>query len=147
MAERERLATDEARRRDRDANFCAFSFSPLHLPSPLHLCLARSPVPGPRLPLSAITASFTYAPPHSQIGDVGAVAGTLIYRPSLNAHFFRTPHGIAILYTGVGTLLALGLSLAMRRANVAKNAHRAARDERRGEEPRGDRKRGYLFQI
>ncbi|GAA5820723.1 hypothetical protein JCM3770_005264 [Rhodotorula araucariae] len=81
------------------------------------------------------------------IGDVGAIAGTLIYRPSLNAHFFRTPHGIAILYTGCGILLALGLSLAMRRANIAKNAHRAARDERKGEEPRGDRRRGYLFQI
>ncbi|KIM43201.1 hypothetical protein M413DRAFT_398146 [Hebeloma cylindrosporum] len=32
------------------------------------------------------------------IGDIGAIAGVLIYRPSLNAHRFRTPHIIAIGY-------------------------------------------------
>ncbi|BGP41928.1 hypothetical protein JCM10449v2_005925 [Rhodotorula kratochvilovae] len=81
------------------------------------------------------------------IGDIGAIAGSLIYRPSLSTHFYRTPHGIAILYTGCGIILALGLSLAMHRANRVKNAARAERDEKRGEEPRGDRRRGYEFQI
>ncbi|GJN92903.1 hypothetical protein Rhopal_005943-T1 [Rhodotorula paludigena] len=81
------------------------------------------------------------------IGDVGAIAGVLIYRPSLASNFYRTPHGIAILYTGCGILLALGLSFAMHRANKSGNVRRAARREGKGEEAKGDRARGYLFQI
>jgi hypothetical protein len=32
------------------------------------------------------------------IGDLGAVTGVLVYRPSLSANHFRTPHIIAIAY-------------------------------------------------
>ncbi|GAA6063160.1 hypothetical protein JCM10212_006318, partial [Sporobolomyces blumeae] len=81
------------------------------------------------------------------IGDIGAIAGSLIYRPSLSDNFYRIPHGIAILYTSLGILLALALSWSMHRSNVAGNEKRARRAEERGDEAKGDRRRGYQFQI
>ncbi|GAA5847996.1 hypothetical protein JCM9279_003524 [Rhodotorula babjevae] len=81
------------------------------------------------------------------IGDIGAITGSLVYRPSLSKNFYRVPHGIAILFTGLGCILALSLSLGMRRANVTDNAGRAEFVEKKGEEARGDRRRGYKFQI
>ncbi|GAA5985674.1 hypothetical protein JCM5350_004133 [Sporobolomyces pararoseus] len=81
------------------------------------------------------------------IGDIGAIAGTLIYRPNLSQHFYRIPHGIAILYTGLGVFLALAMSWRMHLANKEKNEGRASRAEKSGQEPKGDRSRGYLFQI
>ncbi|GAA6008033.1 hypothetical protein JCM11491_006584 [Sporobolomyces phaffii] len=81
------------------------------------------------------------------VGDIGAIAGVLVYRPDLNGHFFRLPHGIAILYTGLGVLLALAMSWRMHVANKEKNEGRARRAEKSGHEPRGDRARGYVFQI
>lgn len=83
----------------------------------------------------------------TQIGDIGAITGSLVYRPSLSKNFYRVPHGIAILFTGLGCVLALSLSLGMRRANVTDNAGRAEFVEKKGEEARGDRRRGYKFQI
>ncbi|GAA5980656.1 hypothetical protein JCM11641_000165 [Rhodosporidiobolus odoratus] len=76
------------------------------------------------------------------IGDIGAIVGVLVYRPSLNANFFRVPHGIAILYTGFGMLIAGFLWWTMARANRSGN-------ERRNEKSdgRGDRAKGYRFQL
>ncbi|GAA5895188.1 uncharacterized protein JCM6883_002346 [Sporobolomyces salmoneus] len=81
------------------------------------------------------------------IGDIGAIAGVLIYRPDLSQNFYRLPHGIAILYTTLGVLLALSMSWRMHLANKEKNEGRASRAEKSGQEPKGDRSRGYLFQI
>ncbi|GAA6033948.1 hypothetical protein JCM8097_000423 [Rhodosporidiobolus ruineniae] len=76
------------------------------------------------------------------IGDIGAIAGVLVYRPSLNSSFFRLPHGIAILYTGFGMAVAAFLWMSMKRANETGNERRS----RRGG-ARGDRQRGYKFQL
>ncbi|GAA5903872.1 hypothetical protein JCM6882_001336 [Rhodosporidiobolus microsporus] len=76
------------------------------------------------------------------IGDVGAIAGVLVYRPSLNANFFRLPHGIAILYTGFGMLVAGFLWWSMARANRSDNRGRNG-----GSDGRGDRAVGYKFQL
>ncbi|TNY18958.1 MFS general substrate transporter [Rhodotorula diobovata] len=81
------------------------------------------------------------------IGDIGAITGSLVYRPSLSKNFYRLPHGVAILFTGLGCLLALSLSFGMHRANRTGNVGRAERVEKKGEEPKGDRRRGYEFQI
>ena len=85
--------------------------------------------------------------PPFKIGDIGAIAGVLIYRPDLSQHFYRVPHGIAILYMGLGVVLALAMSWRMHSANVERNEGRASRAEKSGQEPKGDRARGYLFQI
>ncbi|GAA5934073.1 hypothetical protein JCM10213_008517 [Rhodosporidiobolus nylandii] len=76
------------------------------------------------------------------IGDIGAIVGVLVYRPDLNAHFFRLPHGIAILYTGFGMAVAGFLWWTMARANKSDN-----RSRNEGSDGRGDRKRGYRFQL
>ncbi|GAA5862359.1 hypothetical protein JCM8547_007615 [Rhodosporidiobolus lusitaniae] len=76
------------------------------------------------------------------IGDIGAIAGVLVYRPSLNAHFFRIPHGIAILYTGFGIAVATYLWISMRRANQTDN-----RKRNEGSDGKGDRALGYQFQL
>ncbi|GAA5924553.1 uncharacterized protein JCM15063_005674 [Sporobolomyces koalae] len=81
------------------------------------------------------------------IGDIGAIAGVLVYRPDLSAHFYRIPHGVAILYTGLGVVLALAMSWRMHIANQTKNEGRASRAEKSGQIAKGDRARGYLFQI
>lgn len=47
-------------------------------------------------------------------------SGVLIYRPSLNANFFRTPHLIAIGYTVFGILIATYLWWFMARANFQR---------------------------
>lgn len=56
------------------------------------------------------------------IGDIGAIAGVLIYRPSLAAHRFRTPHIIAIGYLVFAILIALYLSTWMSRENKRRGA-------------------------
>ncbi|GAA5979142.1 hypothetical protein JCM10908_002818 [Rhodotorula pacifica] len=81
------------------------------------------------------------------IGDVGAIVGVLVYRPSLSHNFYRIPNGISILYTGLGMVLAAVLSITMARANKTGNAARAAAKERAGEPAIGDRAREYRFQI
>ncbi|GAA6014330.1 hypothetical protein JCM10207_005423 [Rhodosporidiobolus poonsookiae] len=76
------------------------------------------------------------------VGDIGAIVGVLVYRPNLNANFFRLPHGIAILYTAFGMLVAAVLWLVMRRANQTGNSSRA-----KNSDERGDRAPGYKFQL
>jgi hypothetical protein len=42
--------------------------------------------------VSAQTKRATATANQIFVGNIGAIAGVLIYRPSLNGHFFRTPH-------------------------------------------------------
>ncbi|KAL0961157.1 hypothetical protein HGRIS_006129 [Hohenbuehelia grisea] len=51
------------------------------------------------------------------IGDMGAIAGVLIYRPNFAAHQFRKPHIIAIGYLVFGALVAAYLWFWMAREN------------------------------
>ncbi|KAF8967163.1 major facilitator superfamily domain-containing protein [Flammula alnicola] len=51
------------------------------------------------------------------IGDIGAVSGVLVYRPSLSGHRFRKPHIIAIGYLVFAILVTVYLSTWMRREN------------------------------
>lgn len=37
------------------------------------------------------------------VGNLGAVVGVLLYRPSLNGHLFRTPNIVALGYSGLGS--------------------------------------------
>lgn len=87
------------------------------------------------------------------IGDVGAISGVLVYRPSLNAHFYRIPHIIAIGYTIFGMLVAAYLWAYMGRKNTQRAALRAAGGEQTEKmvegEARllGDRHPSYVYQI
>ncbi|KAJ3507524.1 hypothetical protein NLJ89_g6257 [Agrocybe chaxingu] len=51
------------------------------------------------------------------IGDIGAIAGVLIYRPNLSAHHFRIPHIIAIGYLLFSVLVTIYLYVWMGREN------------------------------
>lgn len=55
------------------------------------------------------------------IGDIGAIAGVLIYRPSLQAHRFRTPHIIAIGYLLFSVLVTIYLWTWMSRENKRRD--------------------------
>lgn len=85
--------------------------------------------------------------PSLQIGDIGAIVGVLVFRPSLAHDFYRIPQGISILYTGLGMVLAGVLAISMARANRNGNAARATAKERAGRPAVGDRAREYRFQI
>ncbi|KAF9452888.1 MFS general substrate transporter [Macrolepiota fuliginosa MF-IS2] len=68
------------------------------------------------------------------IGDIGAIAGVLIYRPSLSAHRFRTPHIIAIGYLLFSVLVASYLWWWMSRENARRTSILAARGEKNEDE-------------
>ncbi|KAF8798941.1 MFS general substrate transporter [Phlegmacium glaucopus] len=55
------------------------------------------------------------------IGDIGAIAGVLIYRPNLSGHQFRKPHIIAIGYLLFSVLVAIYLSTWMNRENKRRD--------------------------
>ncbi|TEB30661.1 MFS general substrate transporter [Coprinellus micaceus] len=55
------------------------------------------------------------------IGDIGAIAGVLIYRPSLNANHFRIPHIISIGYLLFAILVTLYLATWMGRENKRRD--------------------------
>ncbi|KAF4617158.1 hypothetical protein D9613_005941 [Agrocybe pediades] len=59
------------------------------------------------------------------IGDIGAIAGVLIYRPNLSAHRFRVPHIISIGYLLFSVLVALYLWTWMAHANKKRDAQQA----------------------
>lgn len=86
------------------------------------------------------------------IGDIGAIAGVLIYRPSLSAHFFRIPHIIAIGYVIFGILIASGLSIYMNRSNRLRATTATSAAKTTGSESQeacnlGDRNASYYYQI
>ncbi|GLB38315.1 putative MFS general substrate transporter [Lyophyllum shimeji] len=55
------------------------------------------------------------------IGDIGAIAGVLIYRPNLSANRFRTPHIIAIGYLVFAVIVATYLATWMRTENQRRD--------------------------
>ncbi|KAG6890647.1 hypothetical protein C0995_006623 [Termitomyces sp. Mi166 len=55
------------------------------------------------------------------IGDIGAVAGVLIYRPSLSANNFRTPHAIAVGYLAFAIIIATSLAVYMKNENKRRD--------------------------
>ncbi|SCZ94421.1 BZ3500_MvSof-1268-A1-R1_Chr12-2g03888 [Microbotryum saponariae] len=86
------------------------------------------------------------------IGDIGAIAGVLVYRPSLNQHFFRTPHIIAIGYTLFGMLSAAWLWYWMRKQNLQRAS--IIQDNKQDgtavpttQDTRGDRAIDYVYQL
>ncbi|ORY76509.1 major facilitator superfamily domain-containing protein [Leucosporidium creatinivorum] len=87
------------------------------------------------------------------IGDFGAVTGVLIYRPSLNANFFRTPHIIAIGYTVLGMLIAAYLWIYMARENDRRAAIREQSGKQEAEVVEaggrrlGDKHVAYVYQL
>jgi len=62
------------------------------------------------------------------IGDLGAIAGVLIYRPEWNAHRFRKPHIISIGYLLFGVAVAVYLWAWMARDNRRKELILKERD-------------------
>ncbi|KAG6854666.1 hypothetical protein C0991_003314 [Blastosporella zonata] len=55
------------------------------------------------------------------IGDIGAIAGVLIYRSSLSAHLFRTPHAIAIGYLVFAIIVAISLATWLKKENARRD--------------------------
>lgn len=56
------------------------------------------------------------------IGDIGAIAGCLVYRPSLSAYLYRKPNLIAIGYVLFAILMATYLWVMMARENRRREA-------------------------
>ena len=91
------------------------------------------------------------------IGDIGAIAGVLIYRPSFQAHHFRKPHIIAIGYVLFALAVASYLWWFMDKENHARDLILLSRGEK-GEildseeteeeiQRQGDRHIRYRYQI
>ncbi|KAK7048382.1 MFS general substrate transporter [Favolaschia claudopus] len=55
------------------------------------------------------------------IGDLGAIAGVLIYRPEFSAHRFRKPHIIAIGYISFAVAVTIYLWVSMSRENKRRD--------------------------
>lgn len=91
------------------------------------------------------------------IGDIGAIAGVLVYRPSLSGNKFRTPHIISIGYLIFGALVAGYLWAAMARQNRLRAAARRNLDSQDAEKVggddaearvlQGDRHVSYVYQV
>ncbi|KAF8443061.1 major facilitator superfamily domain-containing protein [Boletus edulis BED1] len=87
------------------------------------------------------------------IGDIGAIAGSLVYRPSLSAHIYRKPNLIAIGYVLFAILMAAYLWVMMARENKRRDAILANAKEDdllETEEERlrlGDRSIYYRYQL
>ncbi|KAJ2934601.1 hypothetical protein H1R20_g2485, partial [Candolleomyces eurysporus] len=87
------------------------------------------------------------------IGDIGAIAGVLIYRPNLSAHRFRTPHIISIGYLLFAILVTIYLATYMSRENKRRDEVLATSEteiplstpEQRQEQ--GDREIRYRYVI
>ncbi|KAI5477758.1 MFS general substrate transporter [Pseudohyphozyma bogoriensis] len=87
------------------------------------------------------------------IGDIGAISGVLVYRPSLVANFYRTPHIVAIAYTVFGMLVAAYLWIWMSKENKRREATRAEGKEEGvslaldSAQLKGDRHPDYRYQL
>lgn len=93
------------------------------------------------------------------IGDMGAIAGVLIYRPSFSGHKFRKPHIITIGYITFAVLVTSYLWWAMSQENKRRDEIQAIRGGNKlasddsleeSEEDRiriGDRHVAYRYQI
>ena len=92
------------------------------------------------------------------IGDIGAIVGVLIYRPSFQGHRFRKPHIIAIGYVTFAVAVASYLWWAMAKENKRRDEIQGAQgkkyvieeshEESEAEKIRlGDRHIAYRYQI
>lgn len=87
------------------------------------------------------------------IGDIGAIAGCLVYRPSLSMHLYRKPNLIAIGYVLFAILMATYLWVMMSRENKRREAVLATSkkdDWAETDEERfmlGDRSIHYRYQL
>ncbi|KAJ6613320.1 MFS general substrate transporter [Mycena sp. CBHHK59/15] len=89
------------------------------------------------------------------IGDIGAIAGVLIYRPNFSAHRFRKPHIISIGYLLFGAAVAGYLWVWMSRENERRDllaaGHnkevelKAREDESKQQRRLGDRSMLYRY--
>ncbi|KAJ7863090.1 major facilitator superfamily domain-containing protein [Mycena olivaceomarginata] len=67
------------------------------------------------------------------IGDIGAIAGVLIYRPAFSGHRFRKPHIISIGYLLFAVAVATYLWVYMSRENKRRDLLAVERSEKSGE--------------
>jgi len=87
------------------------------------------------------------------IGDVGAIAGVLIYRPNFAGHHYRKPHIIAIGYLVFAIITASYLWVWMRHENkrrdrlVDEGHEEAVGQETRDKLRLGDRDVRYRYQL
>lgn len=85
-------------------------------------------------------------------GDIGAISGVLVYRPSLNVNFFRVPHIIAIGYVCFGIVVATYLWISMARDNRNRLVLRETGNEKGRTRDQnglvlGDRALTFVYQI
>ena len=86
------------------------------------------------------------------VGDIGAIAGCLIYRPALSAHLYRKPNLISIGYLLFAIFMATYLWVAMKRENWRRDRllSRGGTEVEEIEEDRirlSDRSLRYRYQI
>lgn len=87
------------------------------------------------------------------IGDIGAIAACLVFRPTLNAHLYRKPNLIAIGYVLFAILTATYLWVMMARENKRREALLASSKEKNWletDEERlrlGDRSIHFRYQL
>lgn len=87
------------------------------------------------------------------IGDMGAIAGVLIYRPNFSAHHYRKPHIIAIGYLSFAILVASYLWVWMDRENKRRDqlvSYPEGKETAVAEEDSirlGDRDEKYRYQL
>ncbi|KAJ7212094.1 major facilitator superfamily domain-containing protein [Mycena pura] len=84
------------------------------------------------------------------IGDIGAIAGVLIYRPEFSGDGFRKPHIIAIGYLVFGATVATYLWVWMSRENKRREQLAASRDKEyidEDEQRLGDRSILYRYVV
>jgi hypothetical protein len=85
------------------------------------------------------------------VGDIGAIAGCLIYRPALSGHQYRSPNLISIGYLLFAILMTTYLWVTMSWEN--KRRDRLLSDDTKVEETEddrirlGDRSIRYRYQI
>ncbi|KAJ7069706.1 major facilitator superfamily domain-containing protein [Mycena amicta] len=80
------------------------------------------------------------------IGDIGAIAGVLVYRPDLSAHRFRKPHLISIGYLLFAVAVTTYLWTWMSRENKRRDALGEAKVQE-DEERLGDRSVKYRYFV
>ncbi|KAF7298948.1 hypothetical protein MIND_00842900 [Mycena indigotica] len=81
------------------------------------------------------------------IGDIGAIAGVLVYRPDLSAHRFRKPHIIAIGYLLFAILVAAYLFTWMSRENKRRDALDEKEESEEEATKLGDRSVKYRYVV
>ncbi|RDB17850.1 hypothetical protein Hypma_000772 [Hypsizygus marmoreus] len=77
------------------------------------------------------------------IGDIGAIAGVLIYRPNFSGHRFRKPHIIAIGYLVFAVVVATYLWWWMSRENERRNQIVSQKQEEEEPTMEVEEKKGY----